>query len=91
MAGSTLEPISINQRMQTWFNFTHSGIMTNYKFDLQECIRHNKNWIDVISPETISFYNDYFVMNGKQYGRVMSGIRYNCRIGKNQFHELYYY
>lgn len=71
MAGSTLEPISINQRMQTWFNFTHSGIMTNYKFDLQECIRHNKNWIDVISPETISFYNDYFVMNGKQYGRVM--------------------
>lgn len=56
---------------QLWFNFTHSGIMTNYKFDLQECIRHNKNWIDVISPETISFYNDYFVMNGKQYGRVM--------------------
>lgn len=71
MAGSTLEPLNVDQRMQKWFNFTHSNIPTSYNFRLKDLISQNRKWIDVIAPESISFYNDYFLLNGNQYGRVM--------------------
>lgn len=71
MAGSTLEAVNINQRMQTWFNFTHQGINTNYHFDFDTCIKNNRDWVDIVSPESIEFYNDYFIMNGNRYGKVL--------------------
>lgn len=71
MAGSVLEAIGINQRMQTWYNFTHTGIGTKYKFSYDECIKNHKDWINIVAPESMVFYNDYFVMNGNRYGRVM--------------------
>ena len=71
MAGSMLHAIDINQRMQTWFNFTHSGIHTNYKFDFDKTYDMNRDWIDIIAPESMDFYNDYFIMNGNRYGRVL--------------------
>lgn len=71
MAGSSLETVSLNERMQKWYNFTHTGLHTNYKFDLRSCIKHNKDWIDIVSPESLVFYNDYFILNGNRYGRVM--------------------
>lgn len=70
MAGSEIQPIDINHRMQIWYNFTHSGIKTNYKFDYIWERNRRTSWIDIISPGTAVFYNDYFVMNG-YYGRVM--------------------
>lgn len=71
MAGSSLETVSLNERMQKWYNFTHTGLHTNYKFDIRSCIKHNKDWIDIVSPESLVFYNDYFILNGNRYGRVM--------------------
>lgn len=71
IAGSTLRTIGINERMLLWYDFTHSGLNTNYQFDYYELMKKNKDWIDVVSPEHISFYNDYFVLNGNRYGRVM--------------------
>lgn len=71
MAGSMLEPLGINERMQIWYNFTHSGIYTNYKFDYMDMLSNSKDWINIVSPEALAFYNDYFVMNGNRYGRVM--------------------
>ncbi len=71
MAGSSLEPISLNERMQIWYNFTHTGLRTNYKFDWRNCLTQNKDWIDIVSPESLVFYNDYFILNGNRYGRVM--------------------
>lgn len=71
MAGSSLEPVSLNERMQIWYNFTHTGLHTNYKFDWRNCMKQNKDWIDIVSPESLVFYNDYFVLNGNRYGRVM--------------------
>lgn len=71
MAGSMLQSLNINERMQIWYNFTHSGIRTNYKFNYQDLILKNKDWINIVSPESLVFYNDYYVMNGNRYGRVM--------------------
>ena len=34
-------------------------------------MKQNKDWIDIVSPESLVFYNDYFVLNGNRYGRVM--------------------
>ena len=70
MAGSEIQPIGINHRMQIWHNFTHSGIKTNYKFDYIRERNRRTSWIDIISPGTAVFYNDYFIVNG-YYGRVM--------------------
>ena len=71
MAGSSLKPISLNERMQIWYNFTHTGLRTSYKFDWKNCMKQNKDWIDIVSPESLVFYNDYFILNGNRYGRVM--------------------
>lgn len=71
MAGSSLEPVSLNERMQIWYNLTHTGLHTSYKFDWRNCMKQKKDWIDIVSPESMVFYNDYFVMNGNRYGRVM--------------------
>ena len=71
MAGSIMEAIPINQRMQTWYNFTHSGIRSNYRFDFDELYKMNRDWINIVTPESLDIYNDYFIMNGNRYGRVL--------------------
>lgn len=70
MAGSEIRPLDVNRRMQIWYNFTHSGIKSNYKFDYFRERNNRVSWIDIISPGTMVFHNDYFVLNG-YYGRVM--------------------
>lgn len=71
MAGSQIVPVAINERIQSWYNFTHSGLRTNYKFDYAQSIERRNDWINIVSPESVVFYNDYFVLNGCRYGRVM--------------------
>jgi hypothetical protein len=88
MAGATIEPIGVNERLQTWYNFTHSGIRTNYKFNYAECIGQGRNWKDIVSPESMVFYNDYFVMNGNRYGRVMYISKHAQSLDSNTIAEL---
>ena len=88
MAGSSLEPVSLNERMQIWYNFTHTGLHTNYKFDWQSCMKQNKDWIDIVSPESLVFYNDYFILNGNRYGRVMYISRHAQSLESDTLSEL---
>lgn len=88
MAGSSLEPVSLNERMQIWYNFTHTGFCTNYKFDWQSCMKQNKDWIDIVSPESLVFYNDYFILNGNRYGRVMYISRHAQSLESDTLSEL---
>lgn len=71
MAGSQITALDINQRMQIWYNFTHAGLNSNYKFDYKQIMSMRRDWLNIVSPEKIEFYNDYFIMNGCKYGRVM--------------------
>ena len=88
MAGSRLIPLSINQRMQIWYNFTHAGLNTDYKFDYEREFSAHHDWINIVVPGHIVFYNDYFVMNGCQYGRVMYISEYPKSLESDILSEL---
>ena len=88
MAGSQLIPLSINQRMQTWYNFTHAGMHTNYKFDYEKEFVLGHDWLNIVAPKQIEFYNDYFVMNGCQYGKVLYISEYPKSLESDILSEL---
>lgn len=71
IAGSNMRTLGTDERLQLWYNLTHAGYNSGYKINSQNLLKRNKDWLDIVSPESISFYNDYFIMNGNKYGRVM--------------------
>ena len=70
MAGSQILNLDANERMQIWYNFTHYDLKTGFKFDFSKLRDTGSSWLDTVSPGTLVFHNDYFVMNGR-YGKVM--------------------
>lgn len=70
MAGSQILNLDANERMQIWYNFTHYDLKTNFKFNFTKLRDTGSSWLDTVSPGTMVFHNDYFVMNGR-YGKVM--------------------
>lgn len=87
-AGSILRKVGINERMQLWYNFMHSGLNTNVRFNYKELMKNNKDWIDVVSPSYMSFNNDYFVLNKNKYGRVMYISRHAQSLNSTIISEL---
>lgn len=88
MAGSKLSPVGINERMQIWYNFTHSGLQTGYKFHYRKEFEARHDWTNIVSPSSMVFYNDYFVMNGNKYGRVMHISNYAKNLESETIAEL---
>lgn len=88
MTGSQILPLDINRRMQVWYNFTHSGLQSAYKFDFEREIAAKHDWINIVSPETITFYNDYFILNGIRYGRIMYAAEYPKSLESDMVSEL---
>lgn len=70
MQGSVMSAVGINERMQMWYNFTHIGISNRYKFDFEEEIKSNHDWLNIISPASVMFENESFMINGA-FGKVM--------------------
>lgn len=67
--GSVMRTVGINERMQLLFNLTHDGMSSNYKFDFDREVAAKHDWINILSPASISFENEHFAMNG-QVGKV---------------------
>lgn len=88
MTGSQILPLDINRRMQIWYNFTHSGLKSNYQFDFEREVAQRHDWINIVSPEVVTFYNDYFIMNGIRYGRVMYASEYPKSLESDMISEL---
>lgn len=88
MSGSQIMPVDINTRMQLWYNFTHAGMRTHYRFDFFKEISARHDWINIVTPSNIVFYNDYFVMNGNRYGKVMYISDYPKSLESNLLSEL---
>ena len=68
--GSVMRAVGINERIQLIFNLFHTGIDCNYKFDFENEIAHDHDWLNIISPASMCFHNEYFTMNdrvGKVY------------------------
>ncbi len=70
MQGSILRALSIDERMQLLFNFTHSGIKTDYKFDFNKELNSFHDWENIIAPVSITLANEDLRLNDK-YGRVL--------------------
>ena len=70
MSGSVMRALTINERMQLLYNFTHIGLNTKFKFDYDEEIRQQRDWINTIAPASLMFENELFHMNGK-VGKVI--------------------
>ena len=88
MTGSQILPLDINRRMQIWYNFTHSGLQSNYQFDFEREVAARHDWINIVSPETVTIYNDYFIMNGIRYGRVMYASEFPKSLESDMISEL---
>ncbi len=87
-AGSIMREVEIDERMQLWYNFMHSGLNTNVRFNYKDLMRNNKDWMDVVSPSYMSFNNDYFVLNKNKYGRVMYISRHAQSLNSTIISEL---
>lgn len=72
MNGSKLSAMDINTRMQLWFNMTHLYLNENYKFDYDKEYSLGHDFINIVSPYKMEFYNKYFVMNDNVYGSVLA-------------------
>ena len=75
-AGSRLLPIGIDTRMQLLYNFSHMGAETHYKFNFIKERNAKHDWVNIVSPNNMIFYNDYFVLNKSKYGRVFYCLDY---------------
>lgn len=64
-SGARMIPLDINQRMQLFYNFTHVGIKTNYKFDFRKEQFFLRNWSSTIAPVDLAIHNNRFELNGR--------------------------
>ena len=67
--GSVMRTVGINERMQLLFNLTHANMGTGYEFDFDREVEAKHDWVNILSPASISFENEHFVMNA-QVGKV---------------------
>ena len=68
--GSVMKTVSIDERMQQLFDFTHAGMNARYRFCFEDEIEARHDWMNVIAPANICFENESFMMNG-QVGKVL--------------------
>lgn len=88
MAGSQLYPLGIDERMQIWYNFTHAGLQTGYKFNFKKEFLAKHDWTNIMAPPSMEIFNEYFVMNGNKYGRVMHISNYAKSLESETIAEL---
>lgn len=67
--GSVMRTVGINERMRLLFNLTHANMGTGYEFDFDREVEAKHDWVNILSPASISFENEHFVMNA-QVGKV---------------------
>lgn len=67
--GSVMRSVGIDERMQLLFNLTHAGFDSRYRFSFEEEINARHDWLNIISPASICFENEKFLING-QVGKV---------------------
>ncbi len=70
MQGSSMKTLSIDERMQLIYNFTHTGLGSGYRFKFSDAFSRGQDFLNIISPAAMEFDNDFFMLNDS-YGMVM--------------------
>ena len=74
LAGSKMEAMSLNERMQRWYNLTHLGIRSDFNYNFETEIRQGHFWQNTVAPDSIEFFDEYFILNGWNNWKIC-----NCR------------
>lgn len=88
LAGSKMEALTLNERMQKWYNFTHLGIRSDFTYDFESEIRQGHFWQNTIAPDSLEFFDDYFILNGNQFGKVLWISKYANTMDSDIMSEL---
>ena len=88
LAGSKMEAMSLNERMQRWYNLTHLGIRSDFNYNFETEIRQGHFWQNTVAPDSIEFFDEYFILNGCQYGKVLWISKYANTMDSNIMSQL---
>ena len=76
MAGSSMQPVSIEERMDILYHFTHAGMKSTFKFNFDTEIAEKHDWLNTITPASVKLRAEDFNLNSK-FGRVMYISRFS--------------
>lgn len=68
--GSRCTELDAHERLRIFHDFYRTGEETKYSLDVQTNCRDDKDFKDIVSPDTFEFKKDYFKV-GDRYGRVL--------------------
>ena len=85
--GSRCELLDAGERLRVLHDFYRSGEESQFQFDLKANQKMGRDFRDTISPDSLSFRRDYFVM-GSKYGRVLFLKEYAAFIKDKLIREL---
>lgn len=68
--GSTVTPLSVDERLRIFHDFYRAGEEAYYHFDIAETRKKGHSFKDYICPDSMELKSDYFIMGGR-YGRVL--------------------
>lgn len=70
MQGSTMHPLSVDERLQILFNFTHAGIAKGYPLSYKNIVENRQDFLNLLAPAAITYDNEEFRINNC-FGKVM--------------------
>lgn len=70
MQGSAMHPLSVDERLQILFNFTHTGIAKGYPLSYKNVVESRQDFLNVLAPAAITYDNEEFRIN-HCFGKVM--------------------
>lgn len=70
MQGSAMHPLSVDERLQILFNFTHTGISKGYPLSYKNVVESRQDFLNVLAPAAITYDNEEFRIN-HCFGKVM--------------------
>ena len=81
------EELDAVERLRILHDFYRTGEETEYRMDLQDCMKKGHSFKDAICPDSLEVKKDHFVM-GKKFGRVLFLKEYASYIKDSMISEL---
>ena len=81
------EELDAVERLRILHDFYRTGEETEYRMDLQDCMKKGHSFKDAICPDSLEVKKDHFIM-GNKYGRVLFLKEFASYIKDSMINEL---
>ena len=81
------EDLDAVERLRVLHDFYRTGEETEYRMDLQDCMKKGHSFKDAICPDSMEVKKDHFIM-GKKFGRVLFLKEFASYIKDSMINEL---